>query len=159
MVNKYYLDNEDCRKLSTEQLRAAKYNNNFTGAEKYINIIVTATKLAAPEIKTVVKTNANETTTTTYTLEFPKKTESTPIFLTYLKVVDKTTGTDKQLLLCEDLDSMVYSLADLKAGTYEVTYKDNFNGAYSYSYTVYPGMKYVSNNEHLQYEYESTKTK
>jgi len=128
-----------------------RYNNNMGATNKYINIIVTATKLEAPEIIKVVTTNEDKTTTTTYTLNFPLKTDSTPIFLEYLQVVDLVTGETK--LLCENLASMKYSLAGLNAGTYEVTYRDNYNGSYRYKYTVYPGMNYVSEGEHLQYEF------
>lgn len=132
-------------------LKLAPYNANISSSSKHINIIVTATRLEEPEIIKVVVTNDDNTTTTTYTLNFPKKTNSTPIFLEYLEVVDLTTGQVK--LLCENLASMKYELTGLSAGTYDVTYKDNYNGSYKYKYTVYPGMNYVSESEHLQYEF------
>lgn len=132
-------------------LRLAPYNLNAAASSKHINIIVTATRLAEPEIIKVVVTNDDKTTTTTYTLKFPEKTNSTPIFLEYLEVVDLVTGQVK--LLCENLESMKYELKGLSAGTYDVTYKDNYNGSYKYKYTVYPGMNYVSESEHLQYEF------
>ncbi len=124
--------------VTTKNARISFTLRNPAGtSSKYLNIVKSTSKLPIPD---VIKTDSGK-----YIMVFPKKTATSVIYLTALKV-----KKGNAFIIDASGTNIPGESEELDVGLYTITYTDNTGGT-PYSYQLHLGIDYVSSEDQFVY--------